>query len=96
MNHDPVAGQKGGEWEQALFILKALQRETLGFRIVGSCSQRVEFWNFVFQETLKKDGVYWEIIGVFHKPSIPTFMKHLKKIHEYPIIIHGKNTFIYR
>ena len=23
-------------------------------------------------------------------------MKHLKKIHEYPIIIHDKNTFIYR
>ena len=49
-----------------------------------------------FCVSLKKDGVYWEIIGVFHKPSIPTFMKHLKKIHEYPIIIHGKNTFIYR
>ena len=33
---------------------------------------------------------------MFFINQFPTFMKHLKKIHEYPIIIHDKNTFIYR
>ena len=46
IHHDPsISGQKGGEWEQALFLLKALQRETLGFhgRILFPTIRVLEF-----------------------------------------------------